>query len=199
VSFVVERIHHKGHKEHKEEARLVVSLVIACVGPDRAGLVSAISDTIAAHGGTWLESRLARLAGQFAGVVRADAPEANAEALTAALGALAGLKVTVTRGAGEAEPPKRRLRLELLGLDRPGIVRDATRALAGLGVNIVEFETELRPAPFSGAPMFYAEAMLETPAEVDVEHVRAALESLAGELTAEFPAGDARGVHVTAH
>ena len=60
---------------------MIVSLVIACVGPDRAGLVSAISDTIAAHGGTWLESRLARLAGQFAGVVRADAPEANAEAL----------------------------------------------------------------------------------------------------------------------
>jgi glycine cleavage system regulatory protein len=177
-----------------------VSLVIACVGPDRAGLVSAISDTIAAHGGTWLESRLARLAGQFAGVVRADAPEANAEGLTTALGALVGLKVTVTRGAGEPEPPKRRLRLELLGLDRPGIVRDATRALAALGVNIVEFETELRPAPFSGAPMFYAEAMLETPAEVDVEHVRAALEGLAGELTAEFPGGeDARGVRVTAH
>jgi glycine cleavage system regulatory protein len=177
---------------------LVVSLVVACVGPDRAGLVSAISDTIAAHGGTWLESRLARLAGQFAGVVRADAPEANAEALTAALSALAGLKVTVTRGAGDAEPPKRRLRLELLGLDRPGIVRDATRTLAALGVNIVEFETELKPAPFSGAPMFYAEAVLETPADVDLEHVRAALEGLAGELTAEFP-GDERGVRVTAH
>ena len=91
---------------------MIVSLVIACVGPDRAGLVSAISDTIAAHGGTWLESRLARLAGQFAGVVRADAPEANAEALTAALGALAGLKVTVTRGDGEAAPPKRCARPE---------------------------------------------------------------------------------------
>lgn len=163
-----------------------IPLVITFVGPDRAGLVSSISDAVAAHGGTWLESRLARLAGQFAGVVRADAPEARAPALEKALAALPGLKLTVTRG-GAQEPAKRRLRLELLGLDRPGIVRDATRALAALGVNIAEFESGLRPAPFSGAPMFHATALLEAPENVAPEAVRQALEGLAGELTAEFP------------
>jgi glycine cleavage system regulatory protein len=163
-----------------------IPLVITFVGPDRAGLVSAISDTVAAHGGTWLESRLARLAGQFAGVVRADAPGAEAEALEKALAALPGLKLTVTRG-GVEEPAKRRLRLELLGLDRPGIVRDATRALAALGVNIAEFESDLRPAPFSGVAMFHASALLEAPENVAPETVRQALEALAGELTAEFP------------
>ena len=163
-----------------------IPFVITFVGPDRAGLVSAVSDAVAAHGGTWLESRLARLAGQFAGVVRADAPEAEAEALEKALVALPGLKLTVTRG-GADEPTKRRLRLELLGLDRPGIVRDATRALAALGVNIAEFESDLRPAPFSGAPMFHARALLEAPENVASEAVREALEALAGEFTAEFP------------
>jgi glycine cleavage system regulatory protein len=164
-----------------------IPLVITFVGPDRAGLVSAISDAVAAHEGTWLESRLARLAGQFAGVVRADAPEAQANALEKALATLPGLNLTVTRGGATDEPAKRRLRLELLGLDRPGIVRDATRALAALGVNIAEFESELRPAPFSGAPMFYASALLETPEDVSPDAVRQALEELAGELTAEFP------------
>ena len=163
-----------------------IPLVITFVGPDRAGLVSAISDAVAAHRGTWLESRLARLAGQFAGVVRADAPEADAPALERALTALPGLKLTVTRGGAEA-PATQRLRLELIGLDRPGIVRDATRALAGLGVNIAEFESDLRPAPFSGATMFYARALLEAPAHVAPDAVRQALEALAGELTAEFP------------
>lgn len=163
-----------------------IPLVITFVGADRAGLVSAISDAVAAQGGTWLESRLARLAGQFAGVVRADAPETQAEALERALAALPGLKLTVTRGGAE-EPPKRRLRMELLGLDRPGIVRDATRALAALGVNIAEFESDLRPAPFSGLVMFHAKALLEAPENVAPEAVRQALESLAGELTAEFP------------
>jgi glycine cleavage system regulatory protein len=169
---------------------MAISLVIAFVGPDRAGLVSAISDAVAAHEGTWLDSRLARLAGQFAGIVRADAPEDKAEALEAALLTLAGLKVTVTRGVGAGEAPKRRLRLDLTGLDRPGIVRDATRALAALGVNIAEFETELRSAPFSGLALFHAEAVLEAPETVSLDDVREALEGLSGELTAEFPAGD---------
>ena len=31
-----------------------IPLVITFVGPDRAGLVSAISDAVAAHRGTWL-------------------------------------------------------------------------------------------------------------------------------------------------
>jgi glycine cleavage system regulatory protein len=177
-----------------------VPLVIAFVGPDRAGLVSAISEGIAEHGGTWLDSRLARLAGQFAGIVRADAPEDRAAALTAALQGLAGLQVTVTRGAGADEAAPRRVRLDLIGLDRPGIVREATRALAELGVNIVAFETDLRSAPFSGLPMFHVEAELEAPANVSVDDMRLALEALAGELTAEFPPGapGPRGVRLTA-
>jgi glycine cleavage system regulatory protein len=172
---------------------LNIPLVITFVGPDRAGLVSAVSDAISAHGGTWLESRLARLAGQFAGVVRADAPAEQADALAQALRGLPGLNVTITRGGGADEPAKRRLRLELLGLDRPGIVRDATRALAALGINIAEFESDLRPAPFSGAPMFHARAVLEAPEDVSPDAIRQALEGLAGELTAEFP-GDPRGL-----
>ncbi len=168
-----------------------IPLVITFVGPDRAGLVSAVSDAISAHGGTWLESRLARLAGQFAGVVRADAPEEQADALTQALRGLPGLNVTIAPGGAAEAPTKRRLRLDLIGLDRPGIVRDATRALAALGVNIAEFESDLRPAPFSGAPMFRAQAVLEVPENVSEDAVGQALESLAGELTAEFP-GDPR-------
>ena len=74
-----------------------------------------------------------------------------------------------------------------MGLDRPGIVRDATGALSALGVNIAEFESDLRPAPFSGVAMFHAEAVLEAPETVTDEAIGEALESLADELTAEFP------------
>ena len=174
-----------------------VPLVITFVGPDRAGLVSAVSDAVAAHRGTWLESRLARLAGQFAGVVRADVPEAQASALQATLAALPGLKLTVTPGGVVEEPPRRRLRLELLGVDRPGIVRDAAGALSRLGVNIAEFESNLAPAPFSGATMFHAKALLEAPESVSPEDIRSALEALAGELTADL-LGHAGGLTLAA-
>jgi len=34
--------------------------------------VSSLADTVARHGGNWLESRMCRLGGQFAGIVRID-------------------------------------------------------------------------------------------------------------------------------
>ncbi len=55
----------------------MADLVLTLIGPDRPGLVEAVAEPIAAHGGNWLESRMAHLAGQFAGIVlyrrRADA------------------------------------------------------------------------------------------------------------------------------
>ena len=44
------------------------SLVMTVIGPDRPGLVEELSKTIAAHEGSWLESRMAQLAGHFAAV-----------------------------------------------------------------------------------------------------------------------------------
>ena len=37
-------------------------LVLTLIGDDKPGLVNAASEAVAEHGGTWLESRLARLA-----------------------------------------------------------------------------------------------------------------------------------------
>ena len=42
------------------------SLILTLIGPDRPGLVSVVSACAGAHGANWMESRLARLAGQFA-------------------------------------------------------------------------------------------------------------------------------------
>ena len=60
------------------------SLVLTVLGEDRPGLVEALSHIIAAHEGNWLESRMAHLAGQFAGILRASVPEGNAAALLTA-------------------------------------------------------------------------------------------------------------------
>ena len=52
----------------------MIPLVLTFVGDDRPGLVNAISEKIAAFGGTWLESRSARLAGKFAGCCSSTFP-----------------------------------------------------------------------------------------------------------------------------
>src|ERR1700749_3259798 len=120
----------------------MIPLVLTFVGEDRPGLVNAISETVAAHRGTWLESRSVRLAGKFAGVVLVNIPDENLIPLESALAKLApsGLRVSIDRGAAaEAETPARLVTLEIVGKDRPGIVRDVTQALTRLGVNIEEF------------------------------------------------------------
>ena len=70
------------------------SLVLTILGDDRPGLVEPIARVVADHGGNWLESRMAHLAGQFAGILRVEVDADHAEALAAALRGLrdAGLE-----------------------------------------------------------------------------------------------------------
>jgi glycine cleavage system regulatory protein len=130
----------------------MTSLVLTFIGDDRPGLVSAISEKVVDFGGTWLESRSVRLAGKFAGVVLVRVPDENLIPLESALAKLApsGLRVSIERGAAaEAEKPARLVTLEIVGKERPGIVRDVTQALTHLGVNIEEFMSGLEGEPFA--------------------------------------------------
>ena len=42
-------------------------MVITVIGADRPGLVELLARTLVAHNANWLESRMANLAGRFAG------------------------------------------------------------------------------------------------------------------------------------
>jgi glycine cleavage system regulatory protein len=161
------------------------SLVFTVIGPDRPGLIDAVAQAVNSHAGNWRESRFAKLAGQFAGIVHVDAEPDDARAITTAIEQLAerGLKVTV--GSSEAEPATdagQSLHLELLGLDRTGIVRDVSQALAKRDINIVEWESDVISAPMSGEQMFKAVALLAAPDAVDLEALQDELDTIAAEL-----------------
>ncbi len=147
-------------------ARMNVPLVITFVGPDRAGLVNAVSDAVAAHGGAWLESRLARLAGQFAGIVRADAPAEQAEAMEAALRALARPQRhgdARRAGRGAASNGCGSISWASTGPASCATRRGRWRRSASISRSS---RPHLRPAPFSGELMFRAHAVLEAPEDV---------------------------------
>ena len=161
------------------------SMVLTLIGPDRPGLVDALSSTIAEHDGNWLESRMSRLAGKFAGILRVTVPEDQAGPLRESLGRMQklGLTVVIEGTAADLAPTTARtLSLELLGRDHPGIVRGIAHALAGRGVNIVTLETASESAPMSGEILFRANAELGIPPEVDSEDLRQTLEEVAGDL-----------------
>ena len=164
------------------------SLVMTFIGQDRPGLVNVIASRVAAHSAMWLESKLARLAGEFAGIVRVEAPDDKVEALTASLRQLEadGLVVTVHPASSAPDEKRASVRLELLCLDRPGIVSEVTQTLWALGVNIEEFDSSLDEAPFTGHAMFRASARLFAPATLAHDELRRRLERLAGEMMADI-------------
>jgi glycine cleavage system regulatory protein len=162
----------------------MTDLVLTLIGPDRPGLVESVADCVTAHGGNWLESRMARLAGQFAGILRVEAPLQNLDALQSALQSLErqGLRVVAAGATGPSGEATSLLELEAVGADHPGIVRDIAHVLARHGVNIEALTTDRLDAPMSGGGLFRAQARLQVPAGLDVAKLREDLEHLANDL-----------------
>src|SRR6476646_9667748 len=112
---------------------MTISLVITAIGPDKPGIVEAIADAGRGCGANWAGSRMANLAGQFAGIVHFEIDEARLSACEEALRALEsrGLRVTIARGqASAAKRATRIVSIDLVGHDRPGIVHELAESLA---------------------------------------------------------------------
>lgn len=167
---------------------MTMRVILTVVGSDRPGLTQALADAVLAAGGNWLESHLARLGGKYVGSVLVElAPERHA-ALEESARSIdgSGLSVTVIAAAGDAATLGQPLRLDLVGQDRPGIVREVTTALAGLGVNIEAFESRIEEGAESGVRLFRVEAELMLPETLAADQVRDALELISGEIMVDF-------------
>jgi glycine cleavage system regulatory protein len=166
-----------------------VPLVMTVIGKDRTGLVESVARLVADHGGNWLESRMCRLGGEFAGILRIHVPKEREPALVLALQNLQVQGLTVVVRPDPEAPgvtPKKLASLEIVGHDRPGIVRQITAALAKQGVNVEELETECSSAPMSGEMLFKAVAKLQLPESCAVAHLHAELEKIAGDLMVDL-------------
>lgn len=165
--------------------------MLSVIGADRAGLVDALAEVVAAHGGSWDRSQMTELAGVFAGVVVVRLPGDRAAAWRESLGPLREhglLEVTLRSATGDldqvAELPT--AEVTVVGADRPGIVHELSHALAGLGVGIVDLRTWTASAPMAGEQLFHATAVVRLPAEVSTGDLTAALESLADDLMVDL-------------
>lgn len=168
-------------------------IVLTLIGPDRPGLVEALSDEIARVGGNWEQSRMARLADQFAGILRISLPAARVAELTSALKGLERHGLRLVLETSSAAPSARgtiAMRLEVVGNDRPGIVRDLSRALAQRSVNVDELETQCEEAPMGGGQLFRARALLHVPQALGIAALREALEAIADDLMVDLALPD---------
>lgn len=164
---------------------MLATLVMTVIGPDRPGLVELLAARVADQGGNWLESRMCRLGGQFAGIVRVEVPSEKSDALAAALKTLEtkGLRlVTQTETTSTSNPAGTLAVLKLVGQDRPGILHQISRVLASHAVNVEELTSERVSAPMDGNMLFQAQASVLLPAAVSLPRLRADLEKIAADL-----------------
>jgi glycine cleavage system regulatory protein len=175
---------------------MIESLVMTIIGADRPGLVELISASVADHGGNWMESRMCHLGGRFAGIARVEVPAERMAELKRALHGLEadGLRIVVESGGAPSTSSGQSITassgqaatLELVGNDRPGILRTVTGVLAAHGVNVEELSSECVSAPMGGGDLFQAKARVLVPPAVKLESVRADLEKIASDLMVDL-------------
>lgn len=166
------------------------SLVITAVGPDRPGLVSALSAWIREAGANLADARMAQLGGEFALILLVTGlPEAllRVEGLRNRIEGELNLSF-FSRMTSSSPPPPGALpyRLRVSGIDRPGIVQSVSGVLAPRGINVASLSSRVANAPLTGTPMFSLEAALQVPGSVTLSELRAALAATCDEENLDF-------------
>jgi len=168
---------------------LRTSVVFTFICEDKPGLIEMISEVVASHEGNWLASRMSQLAGKFAGIIQVGVDDQQVVEMTAGLKALEleGLSVLIEESDSEKDVGSTKiLQLNILGLDRPGIVHEVSQALARQAINVAEMSTSVTTAAMTGELLFNAEASIEVPESVDLYHLEEQLESIGNELTVDI-------------
>lgn len=164
-------------------------LIVTMSGPDRAGLVEQLAGVVADYKANWEHCRMVHLADRFVGLLQVRVGPAEQQDLEAALRTIDGLDVMIAASSGEPEAVVRAeagLRLDLLGSDHPGIVRDVFAALAQAEVNVEELHTSTEAAPDSGGMLFRANAQLTPQPDLDHDALQDALSAIAMDLMVDL-------------
>ena len=163
-------------------------VILSAAGSDRPGLTRALAEAVLAAGGNWLESHLSRLGGKYVGSVLVEIDAEELPGFEQAIRGVdaVGLQVALVPAGEEPQSGGAMLSLELVGQDRPGIVREVTGVLAELDVNIEDFATRTENGAWSGERLFRANARLSIPAGVTSDEVQTALEAISGEIMVDF-------------
>jgi glycine cleavage system transcriptional repressor len=167
------------------------NIVLTLTGPDRVGLVEAVTKPLLERGGNVETSRMARLGGAFAILMLATIPEEQIAGLPTALDALIaqGYKLTLSRTEPAAPPSALAwtlYRVEVRGADQEGIIHHIAQTLAKRGINIESMDTVTNAAAMSGTPLFAMTANIAVPPNLAGHDWQAALDQVGREMNVDI-------------
>ena len=120
-------------------------LAVTAIGKDRPGIVAAVTKVLHERGGNLEDSAMTILGGQFAIVllVATDDDPLELEQALASATAEFDLTISICRADAARTVAEPTHLLSVYGADRPGIVAGVTGALAGVGANVIDLETQV--------------------------------------------------------
>ena len=172
---------------------------LSAIGRDRAGIVADLAELIYECDCNLEDSSMTILGSEFAVLLLLSSVGPDAEQrLSSGCKRLEWEKrLTVFFRPLEGEPVSyatrehaHRYGLQAIGVDRAGIVAKIARCLADHAANITALNTQTRPEPESGTPLFTMRIAMTVPASVDRQALRERLDRVAGELCVELTLAD---------
>ena len=166
--------------------------ILTAIGSDRPGLVDEVSHYIFDRGGNIEDSRMVNLRGQFAMMVLVGGSADVLSRVQNDLAALAksGLHAELRPAAAGDRPAAGAAampyRLRGTGIDQAGMVHRVAHVLREMNVNIESLDTQLRPAPVTGAPIFEMELVLSVPKSTPVSSLRQRVGAACDELNIDW-------------
>jgi glycine cleavage system transcriptional repressor len=164
--------------------RRVPHLAVSALGPDRPGIVAALTAVLLQHGANLEDSQMTILRGRFALMLIIALPDdADTDSLSADLDAIAGelgLEALFLRevAPGSAPAPEPTHVVTIYGVDHPGIVHHAAKVLAERAIDITDLNA--RVVEEEGEDTLYTLMMeVAVPPRQDADELEEALVAVA--------------------
>lgn len=146
------------------------NLVVTLNGMDRVGIVEHVTGLVLKYHGNVLESKSARLGGEFAMLMLVQVDEENIQELSDMLSALDKDHFSIVIKATDDSSFKfsgwMPYQVEVKGADHEGIIHHIAGYMAEQGINIETMDTFRVIAPMSGIPLFTMNAVILVPPSI---------------------------------
>ncbi len=154
--------------------------VITLMGDDQPHVVKALTDIVADHQGSWLDSRIAQMADKFVGILGLSIPQSESASLQDALESFADMRelaMHIRVSKRKTTTPSHITLVKITALDRPRIMQSISKILHKFEITAQEVETHCGSAPWSSETHFTANLKLELSPH-KIEALQKAIESL---------------------
>jgi glycine cleavage system transcriptional repressor len=159
-------------------------IVLSASGEDRVGLVEELSEQISLCHGNIEDSRMALLGGEFSIIMLISGEKDDLESLkgeTDSLESKLKLSLKIKNTRPPAQQRGQSYSLETVSPDSQGLVFLLTSVLKKYAINIEDLSTDIKPAPWTGTPMFHLKGTIVVPPSLDLHRLREEFIKLEGE------------------